>query len=188
MDQTTTPKTPADPQDSPAGGDTKTQQAARRLFDTGAPTKRTPIAVPPTKQVNYQTDDSLTGVNREISEVKTFMKTQETQNRDLHAQLSALTQQMTNLATIFAQQSQPQSASLSSNSGTAAAIPATLGVNTPETESSKPPGNSSDTDASKPPGNVTYRQQSASNSGAAAVHSPSSVLLSNHLTTNHIDF
>jgi hypothetical protein len=101
MDQTTTPTTRPDLLDSPDSGDTTL--AARRVFETAAPTKRTPITAPPTKQVNYEAGDPLTGITRELTDLETFTS-QETRIQDLHAQVSALSQEMATLMAIMVKQ------------------------------------------------------------------------------------
>jgi hypothetical protein len=178
--QPPTPTTPASQQETPNSGNTATQ-AARRLFETAAPPKRPPSAIPPTEQVKQATVDSLTDVNNEIHGVKHFVKAQ---IGDLHDQVSALGQQMATLMSLMAQQqSNPTTTQVPATLG---AIPATLGAKATSIAVSSNSGDakSTATAVASNSGDAThqiYTASSPSNSGAAAVHSPSSVMLSNHL-------
>lgn len=171
MDSNATPTTPPDsPQDTPDNGD-KTQ-AARRLFDTAAPTKRTPtIRIPPTKKANYPASDPPAAKNASQDAPKTSA---ETQMSDLHDQVTALTQQMSYLMGVIAQQQKD---------ATAAPEPPSS-ANATSTAAPEPPSSAKATtrDVTNQEGDATHLSHPSTQlSRAAAIHSPSSVMLSQHI-------
>lgn len=178
MDQSNDPnQTPNDPLYTPDAQDTA-KQANRRLFpEATAPRERTPITVPPTTKVSSQ--DPLTSVQSELLATQLFVKDNV---RDLHAQVSALSQQMSTLMTIIAANNTPPKAP-----ATLGPALATLGGNS---DSEAAFSNSESANATykqaaiSNSGSATHRMITASppsNSGAAAVHTPSSIMLRTHL-------
>lgn len=170
MDLDSNPATPNDPQESPDSGDTS-KQAARRLFDTAAQTTRTPITFPATRQVKQTATTQAQG---ELQEVKNFMTTQV---NNLNSQVSALTEQMTALMAIIAnQQSHPATPTAALESHKDALSTPTAANQTPYS------ANKTTADVANQEGNATYRPRHPPTalSTSAAIHSPCSDLLSQH--------
>jgi hypothetical protein len=174
-----TPTTKLDHLDTPESGDTTLSQAARQLFTGAAPARKPPSrpAPPTTKLTPFKQEelaDDQSAVTAKMS----------SQIDDLHAQVSTLAQQMSNLMGFVAQQ-QLNSTAVAGIQGGAPATDVTRTQGGADSrDATKTQGDATSNDATMIQGGATYQQINApacEPSRAAAVHRPSSGMLSAHI-------
>jgi hypothetical protein len=169
---------PLSPEDLPTTGDAKNNPWPRKnLFDTDAPTKPPPSqrTIPQTARI---TPPSPPASAADLTDVKDFVKTQ---IGDLHSQVNSLSQQLSILMSMWTQQQASTEAAANNGSASAVAVNVSKSQGDAQANATSSQGDTSakTENAASSQGGQTYLQ-AASPSTSAAVHRPSSVLLSDH--------